>query len=306
MKALVLGGTGQVGGQLVRALRARGHEWEATGRADRPADFHEFDLLDPLGPSRLVGRLRPDVVFLPAAFTHVDGAEERPDECHAINVTAVARAARATFAFGGRLVLFSTDHLFADADHARTEDEPVAPMNAYSRSKAAGEAAVRAMLPGRHLILRTSWVYGPDPRRKNFVYRAAETLAAGRELVVPADQYGQPTYAPDLARAAVELADRGETGTFHVVGPAPLSRLAFAQMIAQMYMLDDGLVRGVPTAELGQPAPRPLRVRLDRTKAKLTLGDGVIRGPRSGLHALRGELFAASSMKSCGMTSDSA
>jgi dTDP-4-dehydrorhamnose reductase len=292
MNALVIGGTGQVGGQVVRALRARGHRAEATGCSGPPPGFHRLDLRRPLDADRLIYSLRPGVVFLPAAFTHVDGAEERKDECHAVNVTAAARVARAVFVTGGRLVLFSTDHVFGDADHPRDEDEPPRPLNAYSLSKVAAEQAVRAILPDRHLIVRTSWVYGPDARRKNFVYRTVDTLAAGRELVVPVDQFGQPTYAPDLARCAVELAQRGETGTYHVVGPGAMSRLAFAKLVARMYLLDERLIRGAATAELGQAAPRPLRVRLDRTKAALTLGDDMVRGPRAGLHALRGELFA--------------
>lgn len=292
MNALVIGGTGQVGGQLVRTLRARGHRIDATGCGSPPPGFYRLDLRRPLDADRLVYALRPDVVFLPAAFTHVDGAEERKDECFAVNVTAAARVARAVFATGGRLVLFSTDHVFGDSDRPRDEDEPTRPLNAYALSKVAAEDAVRAILPDRHLIVRTSWVYGPDGRRKNFVYRAVDTLVEGRELVVPADQFGQPTYAPDLARCAIELAHRGETGTYHVVGPAALSRLAFARVIARMYLLDERLIRGVPTAELGQSAPRPLRVRLDRTKATLALGDDMVRGPRAGLHALRGDLFA--------------
>ena len=78
---------------------------------------------------------------------------------------------------------------------------------------------------------------------------------SGERLRVPADQFGQPTYGPDLAAAALELVRRGAVGTFHVTGPELLSRLAFARLIAEVFGLDAGLIDGEPTPELGQAAP---------------------------------------------------
>src|SRR5205823_9227154 len=129
------------------------------------------------------------------------------------------------------LVFFSTEHIFPETAHPCREDDPFAPVSVYAKSKAEAERRIREILPDRHLILRTSWVYGPEEQGKNFVYRTVRTLRAGQPLVVPQDQYGQPTYSPDLARAALDLCRAGHRGTFHVVGPAHLSRLEFARLI---------------------------------------------------------------------------
>src|SRR4029077_1920750 len=110
------------------------------------------------------------------------------------NVLATSHLARAIAEINGCLVFFSTDHVFNDSPRAWKEDDPVSPRSAYARSKAEAEQMVRETLPDRHLILRTSWVFGPDPQQKNFLWRVRHTLGKGETLIVPSDQHGQPTY----------------------------------------------------------------------------------------------------------------
>src|SRR5262249_21545574 len=206
----------------------------------------------------LVRSFQPDAVFLPAAMTHVDGAEKRPDDCREINVCGTITVARAVQETSATLVFFSTEHVFPETPQPCREDDPLAPMSVYAKTKAEAEGRVREMLPERHLILRTSWVYGPEEQGKNFVYRAVRTLRAGQPLFVPEDQYGQPTYGPDLARCAIDLVCGGHSGTFHVVGPALLSRLEFARLIATIFGLEPGRIVGRPTVALAPAAPPPL------------------------------------------------
>jgi dTDP-4-dehydrorhamnose reductase len=213
----------------------------------------------------------------------VDHCETHPDECRACNLVGPARVARAARRYSATLVFFSTEHVFSDSAIPLSEDDPPAPRSVYARSKTAAEKVIRQLLPKSHLILRTSWVFGPEQQQKNFVYRAVRTLRHGERLVVPEDQYGQPTYAPDLAAAALALCDAGCHGTFHAVGPRLLSRLDFARLIAGAFDLDSRLIRGVPTAGLEQPAPRPLRVPLSRSKLCRILGRDPIRGPGDAL-----------------------
>lgn len=286
-RSLVIGASGQVGGLLAERCRDAGQECLGTASSNPQPGLRRLDLRDGPAVAELLKSFRPDVVFLPAALTHVDYCEAHPDECRAINVAGTAHVAREARAVGATLVFFSTEHVFSDSETPLAEDGPPAPKNVYSRSKVDAERLIRELVPDDHLILRASWVFGPERQQKNFVHRAVRALRRGEPLVVPADQYGQPTYAPDLAATTLELLAAGQRGTFHAVGPECVSRLAFAQTIAGVFALDGGLIRGVPTSQLGQPAPRPLRVPLRRTRLIAALGKDPIRNPSDALREMR-------------------
>ncbi len=287
MTALIIGASGQVGGLLFARWRAR--QGSAVGTAFRHVGSgqHYLDIRDACAVHRLVSEIAPKVVFLPGALTHVDYAEEHAQECRAINVTGTANVAQAAKSTGAVLVFFSTEHVFAEGPDAYPENSPCAPRSVYAQSKVEAERVLREILPNQHLILRTSWVYGPEAQGKNFVYRTVTTVRRGEPLIVPADQYGQPTYSPDLADAAIDLVASAHRGTFHVVGPEHITRQSFAHRIAEVFGLDSRLIRGVPTASLSQAAPRPLYIRLCRDKLQAVLGRDPIRGPDAGLAALR-------------------
>lgn len=287
MKVLVIGASGQVGGWLRAKSLERGHACIGTGNVHAAPGLTDLDIRDAAAVTNLIGEKRFDAVFLPASLTHVDHAEAHPDECRAINVDGAVNVARAVQRAGGSLVFFSTEHVFAESPTFYPEDAPCRPASMYARSKVEAEQRLRELLPDRHLILRTSWVYGPEAQKKNFVYRAVTTLRQGRPLIVPNDQYGQPTYSPDLADAALDLLTSGHAGTFHVVGPAHLNRLEFARLVCQVFALDPGGIEGVPSAALGQAAPRPRFIGLCRDKLTAALGRDPIRHPRAGLEALK-------------------
>jgi len=297
VRAVVIGASGQVGGLLLQ--RCRNNGWECLGTAFQHGSegLLTLDIRDAHAVAGCLRDATPDVVFLPAALTFVDYCETHPDECLAINVEGPANVARALLAQGGRLVFYSTDHVFGAREAAYAEDEPAAPLSVYAKSKAAAEERVRTLLPDGHLILRTSWVFGPEKQRKNFVYRAVRTLRVGQELLAPRDQFGQPTYSVDLADTAVAMAERGLRGTFHAVGPAQVTRLQFAQLIARVFGLDGKLIRGVdtpvgravssPHAPAAGAAPRPLHVALRRDKLVNALGRDPIRNPEAALLEMR-------------------
>ncbi len=292
MKVLVLGASGQVGGHLLAECRRRRQDCLGTAFLHGGPGLASLDVRDGPAVFRLIRSFRPDVVYLPAALTFVDYAEAHPEECGDVNVRGTIHVAEAVRRWGGRLVLFSTDHVFADSQEPHAEDAPLRPHSVYARSKAAAERCVCELLPDRHLILRTSWVFGPEAQRKNFVYRAVATLQRGETLVVPDDQYGYPTYSPDLAAAAVALVDRDQCGTYHAVGPVQLSRLEFARLVAAVFELDGRLVRGVSTDPKSPVAPRPLYVPLRRDRLLTALGGDLIREPCSGLIDLRRAIIA--------------
>jgi len=294
MKSLILGASGQVGAQLYALCQGRGHDVFGTAFRHQRNGLYRVDLCDGPKIESLIRMLRPDVVYLPASFTNVDRAEEHPEECRAVNVDGTVQVAEAIRKLPDtKLVFFSTDHVFGDSERAQCEEEKTRPMSVYAQTKADAEEAIRLILPEQHLVLRTSWVYGPDAQGKNFVYRAVRTLRSLQRLTTANDQFGQPTYGPDLARATVELAEREHNGTYHIVGPDRLTRFAFARLIAHVYHLDADRVQGVPTVELKQSAPRPKQVWLARHKLRQALGEQPVRPVASALRELR-SLFSMS------------
>ena len=264
MRAAVVGGSGQIGGWLLRVLVGRGHEAVGTYASAAFPGLSRLDAADLDGAAEWVKGQRPDVVFYPAGFTWVDGCEQDPAKARAANLEQPLNVARA--AHGARFVYFSTDYVFDGIAGPYTEIDPPNPLSAYGRAKRDAETALLDELGDRALILRTTWVFGPERQGKNFAYQLVKTLAAGKELVCPSDQISSPSYGPDVARAAVALVEEGRSGVVNVAGPEVVDRVAFARDVAQAFGLDPGLIVGKPTAELGQGAPRPLNsgLRVDR------------------------------------------
>lgn len=255
MRAVVIGGSGQIGGWLMRVLAQRGHQAVGT-YATRPfPGLVPLDAADLTGASAWLRDQRPDVVFYPAGFTWVDQCERDPALARSANVAQPVNLAATSAELGARFVYFSTDYVFDG--QSGPYDESAAPhaLSVYGQAKLEAEQA----LGDAHLTLRTSWVFGPERQGKNVAYQLARALSAGRAFTCPTDQSSTPSYGPDVARAAVLLAEAGEFGLFHIAGPEFLDRVRFAMMLAESFGLDPALIAGKPTAELGQAAVRPLR-----------------------------------------------
>lgn len=256
MKLLVFGKTGQVATEL-RALASPDLTITALGR-------DHADLEDPAACAAHIAATDADAVINAAAFTAVDAAEEDEARATRINGDAPGAMARAAAERALPFLHISTDYVFdGQGTQAFTPSDPVAPLNAYGRSKLAGEEAVRAP-GGPHAILRTSWVF--SAHGANFVrtmLRLSETRDA---LTVVDDQIGGPTPADAIAAALITMARAmtgGQTGgTYHFAGQPPTSWAGFAREIfAQAGRAVD--VQGIPTADYPTPATRPLNSRLD-------------------------------------------
>src|SRR5262249_5392167 len=232
MRFLLLGRTGQVGTEL-RALAA-------CKSIDVVApDLDELDLTDAPAVVRIVAAEPWSAVINAAAYTDVDRAESEEALALAVNAEAPARLATETGRHGILLVHISTDYVFDGRKGAPyVEQDAVAPLNAYGRSKLAGERGISAATQ-RYVILRTSWVY--SPHRKNFV-RTILRLAAERErLSIVADQRGCPTAARDIARACLDIAlccaaepEKAPYGIYHFAGAGEASWFEFAKTIIDL------------------------------------------------------------------------
>ena len=256
MRLLVFGKTGQVATEL-RALAAPDLTITALGR-------DQADLEDPAACAALIAGTEADAVINAAAYTAVDAAEE--DEARATRINGDAPGAMADAAAKRALPFLhiSTDYVFdGQGTRAFAPSDPTAPLNAYGRSKLAGEEAIRAS-DGPHAILRISWVF--SAHGSNFVktmLRLSETRDA---LNVVDDQIGGPTPADAIAQALVTMARamiQGQPGgTYHFAGQPPTSWADFArETFAQAGRAVN--VTGIPTSDYPTPATRPLNSRLD-------------------------------------------
>lgn len=259
MRALVLGGGGQVGRALVAAA---GSDDEATGLSRG-----ECDIADAEAVAAALRRHAPDIVFNAAALTAVDAQEATPDEAMRINGAAPGHIARACKAAGPRLVHISTDFVFDGRKGAPyLPDDPARPTSVYGRSKAAGEEAVQAALPGA-AIVRTAWVYAAEGG--NFVNTMLRAMAERDEVRVVADQIGTPTHAASLARALWKLARAGATGIHHYTDAGIAGWYDFAVAIEEegraLGLHDGCAVRPIATADYPTAARRPACSLLDKS-----------------------------------------
>ena len=266
MRFLLLGGTGQVGEEFRGLALPEAVEVVAPSR---PA----LDLEDPSAIARMIAAEPWSAVINAAAYTDVDRAESEEAVAFAVNAEAPSRLAAETACRGIPLVHISTDYVFDGRKGTPyVEEDEVAPLNVYGRSKLAGERGVRAANP-RHVILRTSWVY--SPYRKNFV-RTILRLAAERErLTVVADQRGCPTAARDIAKASLGIVlrcaskpEQAPYGIYHFAGAGEATWFEFAKAIVGLAA--DRLSRSpqvlpIRAIDYPMPAARPADTRLDCT-----------------------------------------
>jgi dTDP-4-dehydrorhamnose reductase len=259
MRAIVIGGSGQIGGWLLRILRERDHSAEGTYATVPFPDLHYLDASDLSGAAAWLRRQAPEVVFYPAGFTWVDGCERDPARARSANLYQPLNLALTAVEVGARFVYFSTDYVFDGHDGPYTEADPTNPLSAYGRSKRDAELALAEALGEMQLTVRTAWVFGPERQGKNFAYQLIQALRTIQPLTCPSDQRSSPSYGPDVAQAVVRLVEEGRSGLVHVAGPEVLDRPSFARAIATAFGLDPSLIIAKPTAELGQGAPRPLK-----------------------------------------------
>lgn len=267
MKILVTGANGQVGWELARSLLPLG-EVMALDRRD-------FDLSAPDSLPATLDALAPDVIVNAAAYTAVDLAEDEEALATRINGEAVAVMARWAAAHRALLVHYSTDYVF-DGSKATpyVESDTPCPINAYGRSKLAGEQALAAS-GADYLCLRVSWVYAD--RGKNFLRTMLRLGAAREELAVISDQQGVPTGARQIADAtlalvAVAMIRRREGGfrggLYHMTPSGQTSWHGFAGKIFELASgagreLAVRRVRAIPSSDYPVKARRPLNSLMD-------------------------------------------
>ncbi|MFJ2028454.1 dTDP-4-dehydrorhamnose reductase [Streptosporangium sp. NPDC087985] len=247
---LVTGASGMLATELLGRLKSVGEPVLALCR-------DELDLRDGAAVRHLVSACRPDIVVNCAAWTAVDDAETREAEALAVNGHGVRTLAEACGRLGARMIQPSTDYVFdGTALDPYPEDAPPSPVNAYGRTKLAGELAVLETLPETGYVVRTAWLYGATG--KNFVRTIAGLERSRPVLDVVDDQIGPPTWVGDLAGGIVELGHTGPPpGIYHATNSGQTSWYGFAREIFKLVGADPGRITPVSTKEFARPAPRP-------------------------------------------------
>lgn len=244
-----------LGTDVVKQLQRRNLPHQAFDRAS-------FDLISPDSCRQALQQCRPAVVINCAAYTDVNRAESEEEQAMAINAIGAGNLAAACAEVGAACIYVSTDYVF---DGKKPEpylpSDPTNPVNAYGRSKLAGEIAVAAALPPTAwAIARTSWLYGASG--PNFVKTMLRLARDGKDLKIIHDQVGAPTYTVDLAPALVELAVRRVHGIVHVTGSGACSWFEFAEEIFSKAGVQPPSLVPCGTAEFPTPAKRPANSRL--------------------------------------------
>lgn len=282
MRVLIIGSGGQIGHELEIACRSllasSVLEFELISSTRAQLDLTNLSVI-----ATYLDSLSPDIIVNAAAYTAVDQAESQRDLAFLINEAAVREIAffcreRKTY-----LIHISTDYVFdGRSDRPYLEADSVGPSGVYGSSKLAGERVIREVLE-RHIILRTSWVFGVTGG--NFVKTMLRLAEERNELSIVADQFGAPTSARAIAETIAEIirqiitGPKGDQcwGTYHYSGSPYVSWAEFAAQIFEQATFRELIsaapnVKEICSIDYPTPVVRPANSRLDCSKIKSTFG----------------------------------
>jgi dTDP-4-dehydrorhamnose reductase len=246
MRVFITGAKGQLG----RALHARFADDVAF-----PADLPECDITDRACVAHAIGEFKPDVVIHAAAMTDVDGSAHDPDAAYRVNALGTQNVALACQSIGCAMLYISTNEVF---DGRKTEPyiefDATNPINAYGRSKLAGETVVRDLLT-RFYIVRIAWLYGKGGN--HFVRKIIRRADEQGHLHVVADEISSPTYTEDVASAMRQLVQTGAFGVYHFVNEGVASRYDFAREILRVSGRGHIPIEPIKLADFSRPSTPP-------------------------------------------------
>lgn len=265
-RLFITGGTGFLGGALLRMAAPRGYELGASHLSQRPpempaAAWTSLDIRDRQAVRAALGAFRPDIVI------HTAFVQYGP-ELMAITAEGAGHVADAAAELGARLVHMSSDVIF-DGERAGpyTEEDPPDPISPYGEAKAAAERLVAAAHPAA-AIVRTSLIYGFDPIDRQTQF-ALDVAAGRRPDRLFSDEYRCPIYVDDLAAAILELAEGSYMGVLNVAGAERVSRYEFGSLLAQAFGYDPAGIGAGLSAESAVRRPRNCALDIGRAQALL-------------------------------------
>lgn len=269
MQVLLIGASGQLGSDLVRAM---------TDVDLIPLTHQDVDICEPIGLRETLRRHTPDVVINTAAYHKVDDCETNIEKTFAVNTLAVRDLALACKDLECALMHVSTDYVFGRDQQRRapyTESDSPSPINVYGVAKLAGEYFVRYILT-HYWIVRSQWLYGvagASGKGGNFVELMLRLARQGRDIKVVDDQVGSPTYTLDLAQKIAQLIKTENYGLYHITNARSCTWYEFACKIWELSGLEPN-AEPTTTAAFGATATRPAYSVLDNAGLRAVgLGD---------------------------------
>jgi dTDP-4-dehydrorhamnose reductase len=253
MKFLITGANGQLGKEWVRFLELKGLPFDAFGSS-------KLDITNEEDVRKRLKECRPDVVINCAAYTNVDEAEDQTQLAYSVNETGVEHLVSACLEYNCKLVHFSTDYVFpgnyedgSKFPEGYPEDAEKRPVNAYGRSKRAGEIIIENS-PLDCLLMRVSWLCGPFGN--NFVKTMLRLAETRNELSVVDDQKGSPSFTFDVVEKCFKLLTSQKSGVYHISSEGKISWADFAE---EIFNQSDLMVKvnRIPSSEFPTKAKRP-------------------------------------------------
>ena len=265
MKTLLLGATGQIGNAFAEQLPSH---WDITSLGRKDLDLRNTNNI----PSILL-KFEPELIINCAAFTEVDLAEKKKNECSAVNHIAVRELAKTSKVLGARLVHFSTDYVFDGYQaSAYLEESPTDPLSHYGQTKLDGENSI-SETGCEFLIFRTSWVFAKNG--KNFIGKIDKLLRERDQISVVDDQFGAPTSANFIAKTVLlSLGSNLQNGIYHLSSAGATSWFGLAQKYFSLCLNENAEshqykcreIIGIPSSEYQTAASRPSNSLLDCAK----------------------------------------
>jgi dTDP-4-dehydrorhamnose reductase len=280
MKRILITGSNGLLGQKIASILASETDFDVlltsierqNQLANLKFNYSQLDITQKSDVKSLIHNYKPDFIVNTAALTNVDECENDREYAWRLNVDAVKNLIIAARIIDSKIIHFSTDYVFNGKSGPYFEDSPPNPINYYGRTKLASENALK--ISGvNNCIIRTMILYGFGKQVKsNFVLWIINQLQNNQVIKIVEDQFGNPTLIDDLAIYVLKIIETNKSGLYHICGSENLNRYKFALKIAQVFKLNENLIKPVKTEDLGQTAPRPLKSGLNCFKATSEIG----------------------------------
>ncbi len=273
MKLLITGASGLFGSKLAQMGLSKNFEVYSSD-IQSSSIYGNFVKLDISGKAQVdeaFRTIKPDVVVHAATLTDVDKCELNKELAWKVNVEGTKNIVEAAKTAGSFLIYISTDYVFSGETGRYKETDAPNPINYYGVTKLKAEEIVKTQK--EYFIARPSVMYGSTPAagKVNFALWLLENLQKGERVKIVTDQWNTPTLNTNLAEMTLEVIERKLTGIYHLCGATRVSRLEFAEQIADVFSLDKGLINKVLSSQFKLPAKRPMDSSLDTLKAQQIL-----------------------------------
>lgn len=289
MRILIIGASGLLGRELLRDF-SKGNEALGTYNNHAAPGLVHLAMSQKAEVKDVFGRFKPEAVLIPGSLTAVDLCEQNQDMAWQVNVEGIKNAAMLSRKAGAFVMYYSTDYIFDGKAGPYTETDKPKPVNFYGRTKLEAERIIQKELKGGFLIIRPCSIYGYQKTGVNFAMHVLTKLKNAEAVNAFRDQYGTPTYAPDLSRVSLELFRNKREGVFNAAGPDFINRVKFSNEVADVFGLDKGLIKEIDTSEGKQAARRPLKGGLKIDKLRSELGISTM-GLQEGLAAMKKQSY---------------